>query len=361
VGACRARIGSGPQLTVSGEADRRRALEGADVVLNQVRIGGYAARAFDESFPWQAGIPGEETMGPGGFANAVRTVPALRATWRDIAEVAPGALVINLTNPAGIVQAAALAEHPELDVVSVCDSPMPILDRIVERLGRDPARVWARYLGMNHLGWYVPEPSDGPDLLDALADLAMGNDRLDVHLQEAIAAPYVRYYLHPDRILAVQQGKPTRAQSLQELEASLLAGYRADPGAELPRRGAVIWYRMAVLRYLDAWIHGTAEVPVMAGILNGGRIADLPPDVVVELPHVAHGPADLRPLEPAALPPLPAAMLRAHAAYESLAARALAPGADAEAKIRALAANPMVRDTDRAAALWHTIEAGPMG
>ena len=93
VGACRARIGSGPQLTVSGEADRRRALEGADVVLNQVRIGGYSARAFDESFPWQAGIPGEETMGPGGFANAVRTVPALRATRREI--------VGNLQSPDG--------------------------------------------------------------------------------------------------------------------------------------------------------------------------------------------------------------------------------------------------------------------
>jgi 6-phospho-beta-glucosidase len=359
--ACRARIGAGPSLTVSGETDRRRALAAADVVLNQVRIGGYAARAFDESFPWQAGIPGEETMGPGGFANAVRTVPALRSTWWDIAEVAPHSLVINLTNPAGIVQAAALAEHPELNVVSVCDSPMPILDRVTERLGRDRAGVWSRYLGMNHLGWWVPEDCDGPELLDELADLATGNDLLDVRLQGAIAAPYVRYYLHADRILAGQQGKPTRAQTLQQLEASLLAGYRADPGAELPRRGAVVWYRMAVLSYLDAWIHGTAEVPVLAGILNGTRLPSLPPEVVVELPHRAFGPADLRPMEPAMLPPLPAAMLQAHAAYESLAVRALAPGADAEAGVRALAANPMVADTDRAVALWKAIEAGPKG
>src|ERR1035437_6465413 len=278
VAACNARIGAGPPLYVSGETDRRRALDRADVVLNQVRVGGYAARAFDESFPWQAGIPGEETMGPGGFANAVRTVPALRPTWQDIAEVSPGALVINLTNPARVVQAAALAEHPELHVVSVCDAPMPILDRIAERLSRDRGRVWARYLGMNHLGWYVPEPSDGPDLLDAVADLAVGNDPLDVRLQEAVAAPYVRYYLHPDRILAQQQGKQTRAQTLQQLEATLLAGYRADPAAELPRRGAIVWYRLAVLGYLDAWILGTAEVPVLAGGVDRGRVATLPPD-----------------------------------------------------------------------------------
>jgi 6-phospho-beta-glucosidase len=359
--ACRARIGAGPSLIVSSDTDRRRALEGADIVLNQVRIGGYAARAFDESFPWQAGIPGEETMGPGGFANAVRTVPALRSTWWDIREVAPGALVINLTNPAGIVQAAALADHPDLNIVSVCDSPMPVLDRITERLGRDRPGVWARYLGMNHLGWWVPDDCDGPEVLDAVADLATGNDALDVRLQGAIAAPYVRYYLHPDRILAGQQGKPTRAQTLQQMEAALLSGYRADPAADLPRRGAVVWYRMAVLSYLDAWIHGSAEVPVMAGVVNGTRFPQIPADVVVELPHRALGPGDLQPMEPTALPPLAAAILQAHAAYESLAVRALAPGAGEEAAIRALAANPMVIDTDQAVALWRAIQAGPKG
>jgi 6-phospho-beta-glucosidase len=367
VAACRARVPTGrapeagPRLVVSGEPDRRRALEGAEVVLNQVRIGGYAARAFDESFPWQQGIPGEETMGPGGFANAVRTVPALRQTWLDVAEVAPGALVINLTNPAGIVQAAALAEHPELRVVSVCDAPMPILDRIAGRLGRERDRVWARYLGMNHLGWYVPEVSDGATTLDALADLAPGNDLLDVRLQGALPQPYVRYYVHPDRLLAAQLGRQTRAQALQQLEATLLSGYRADPAAQLPRRGAIVWYRPAVLGYLDAWLHGTSDVPVLAGVRNGSLVPGLPPDVVVELPHRAHGPRDLRPIEPARLPPLPEALLQAHAAYESLAVEALAPAANEEAKLRALVSNPMVRDADRAVALWRAIETGPTG
>lgn len=359
--ACRARIGDGPPLSVSGQTDRRQALQGADFVLNQVRIGGYAARAFDESFPWQAGIPGEETMGPGGFANAIRTVPALRATWQDIADESPGALVINLTNPAGIVQAAALAEHPQLRVVSVCDAPMPILDRIAERLGRGRSRVWTRYFGMNHLGWYVPETSDGPDMLDVVADLATGHDLLDVRLQQAIGAPYVRYYVHPDRILAQQQGKQTRAQALQHLEATLLAGYRDNPAGEVPRRGAIAWYRLAVLALLDAWIHGTAEVPVLAGVLNGDRMPTLPPDVVVELPHLVHGPANLRPTQPVSLPPLPSAMLAAHATYESLAVQALAPGADDEARLRALVANPMVPDIDRAVALLRAIQESETG
>ena len=360
-GACRARIGAGPKLSVSSETDRRRALDGADFVLNQVRIGGYAARSFDESFPWQAGIPGEETMGPGGFANAIRTVPALRPTWHDIAEVSPDALVVNLTNPAGIIQAAALAEYPQLRVVSVCDSPMPLLEKVAEQLGRDRSRVRARYFGMNHLGWYVPEPADSPGQLDALADLATGHDPIDVRLLQAVGAPYVRYYIHPDRILAQQQGKETRAQALLQLEAQLLAGYRENPSGEVPRRGAVVWYRMAVLALLDAWIHGTAEVPVLAGVLNGDRIPALPANVVVELPHQVSGPADLRPMQPVALPPMPAALLAAHATYESLAVTAVAPGGDGEARLRALAANPMVPDVDRAVVLLKAIDAGPKG
>jgi 6-phospho-beta-glucosidase len=359
--ACRARTGQGPPLEVTGETDRRRALAGADVVLNQVRIGGYAARAFDESFPWPMGIPGEETMGPGGFANAVRTVPALRATWRDITDLAPTALVINLTNPAGIVQAAALEEYPDLRIVSVCDSPMPVLDQIGERLGRDRQRVWPRYLGMNHLGWWVPEPADGPEVLEAAADLAVGNDPLDVRLQEAVPMPYVRYYLHADRILVQQQGRKTRAQLLMDLESTLLAGYREDPAADLPRRGAYVWYRMAVVAFLDAWVNGTSEALILAGVRNGGRVPSLPPDVVIELPHRTHGPGDIRPLAPVDLPPLPLHLLQAHATYESLAVKSLAPGADDGAKLRALVANPMVRDVDRAVALWQAMRSAPSG
>jgi 6-phospho-beta-glucosidase len=355
---CRALIGKGPYLAVSSQSDRRHALEGADVVLNQVRIGGYAARAFDESFPWQVGLPGEETMGPGGFANAIRTVPALRPIWDDVVAKAPGALVINLTNPAGIVQAAALAEYPDLRVVSVCDSPMPMLERIAERLNRSRDQVWSRYVGMNHLGWYVPESSDGPGILEALADLAVGNDPVDVGLQEAVPSPYVRYYLHPDRILADQRGKPTRARHLQDLEAQFLAAYRTKSGAGHAQRGAIIWYRMAVLGLLDAWIHGASDVPVLAGVRNGRRVPELPPDVVLELPHRAFGPGDLRPADPVPLPPLPLALLQAHASYESLTVRALVSGGDGEGTLRALLANPMVRNADQAAELWNLIEAG---
>ena len=82
---------------------------------------------------------------------------------------------------------------------------------------------------------------------------------------------------------------------------------------------------------------------------------------MVELAHQVIGPADLRPMAPVALPPIPAALLAAHATYESLAVTALGPDADADARLRALAANPMVPDIDRAILLLKAIDAGPRG
>ena len=311
-GACRSRLAEGRatadgglSVEVSTSTHRRAALEDADIVLNQVRVGGLAARAFDESFPWSYGLPGEETMGPGGFANALRTLPTLRYAWRDVAEVAPDALVINLTNPAGMVLQAAHREFG-LQIVSVCDSPVTHTGAIAARLDRPTAHVVARYVGMNHVGWYVPETFDE---LDRLTDLAVGLDAEAVAVHEALGAPYVRYYVCPDRILAVQRSAETRAQALMRIEAEMLTGFASgDPHTR--RRGAA-WYGLAVVPFLDAWLNGRDE-PLIIGTINGGRVQGVPTEAMVEVPVRLPGPGQLASPGlagcegPVALPPLPA-------------------------------------------------------
>lgn len=350
---CRARLAAGGRpVLVEAEPDLGRALDGADVVLNQVRVGGLAARVFDESFPRAFGLPGEETVGPGGFANALRTVPALRATWDAVASIAPGALVVDLTNPAGIVCQAALREFP-LRIVEVCDSPVTFTGAIAARLGRPAARVARRYVGTNHCGWYVPED---PDELDRLADLVTGMDPSVARLHGALPAPYVRYYAQPDRQLAGQRGKATRAEQLLTLDADLLAGYAAAPGAVTVRRGA-LWYGAAVLPVIDALEHGTDETLVL-GVPNDGRVRGVPDATIVEVPHVAPRPGELTALPAADLPPLPGLLLAEVGTYEALTVDSLSPGAPPEARLRALVANPLVHDVDQAAAILAAIDAG---
>ena len=83
------------------------------------------------------GVLGQETVGAGGLASAARTVPVADAIARRIAELAPDAWVISMTNPAGIVtevMAAVLGPR----VIGVCDSPVGLIRRACAAAGVDP-------------------------------------------------------------------------------------------------------------------------------------------------------------------------------------------------------------------------------
>ncbi|HEX6933414.1 MAG TPA: hypothetical protein VF162_14810 [Streptosporangiaceae bacterium] len=343
----------GVAVSVTAAADRIAALAAADVVLNQIRPGGLEQRSADESFPHEFGLPGEETLGPGGFASAIRSVAALRPVWADVAACCPGALLINLTNPAGIVTQAARQEFG-IDVIAVCDSPLNLLASVAARLGTsDAAALRLRYAGMNHVGWYVPaEPAE----FEQLDGLMPGVDRALPRLYGALPGPYLRYYAQPDRMLAAQRGRPTRADQLRELARSTLETFgRGEIPAAWQRPAP--WYSLAVVPLIDAWLTGSGD-PLILGLPNLGRIAWLPDDVIVEGPAIVAGRGHARPLPVARLPDLPRGILARHASYERLAATTLAAGQPAASDlVRILLANPMVASLDQARALADAIAA----
>lgn len=348
-GACQQRADElNVPVAVRAEPDLARALDGSDAVLNQVRIGGLEARSLDESFPRRFGIPGEETLGPGGFACAIRTVGALRPLWANVARYAADALIINLTNPAGIVQQAARAEFG-VSVVTVCDSPLSLLEAVAQRLGQPPSDVRSRYVGMNHVGWYVP--ADGE--LDRLNGLVSGLDPSVPAVHEALPTAYMRFYAHPDRLLTAQQDRPTRADELLRLRSETLSTYQQGKLPETWDRAAP-WYSLAVVPLLDAWFNGSDQT-LIVGLPNADRIGWLPPDVIVEGPARAEHPGRIEPQAVADLPDLPRGLLAGHAAFERLTVRALAGNPSADDLTRALLANPMVATLDQARALMGAI------
>jgi 6-phospho-beta-glucosidase len=341
---------AGPRLAVSVETDRRAALEDADAVLNQVRVGGLDARVFDETFPHEFGLPGEETMGPGGFANAMRTIPYLASTWKDIDEVAPDCLVVNLTNPAGIVHQALSASWPGLSVVTVCDAPEAFARRIAAALDLPLERVLERYIGMNHVGFYVPAD---PAQLPLLTPLASGFSPAVVEAFGALPTPYVRYYLEPGAQLEAQRSRMPRAQELKSIDAALLAAYSAGPDAERRKRGAV-WYDLVVTTILDGWLHGS-DRPWIVGAPNEGRVPGAPATTMIEIPHRFAAGA-LEPLPVPDLPPLVDLWLTRHGAYEKLASEAISAGGPRHALLAAMAANPIVVSFAQADGLLAAIE-----
>jgi 6-phospho-beta-glucosidase len=342
----------GLRTTVTAQPDRGAALVGANVVLNQIRPGGLEQRSADESFPHEFGLPGEETLGPGGFASAIRSVATLRPIWADISRWCTDALLINLTNPAGIVTQAARQEFG-LNVVAVCDSPLDLLAHVATRLGHPSpgTALRYRYVGMNHVGWYVPPSVAELEQLEGM--VRVFDPRLPM-LHGALPSPYMRYYAHPNRMLAAQRGRPTRADQLRALAEATLATFSRGEMPTAWRRPAP-WYSLAVVPLIDSWLTGTGSTLIL-GLPNRGRLRWLPADVIVEGPATVpvRGRAEALPV--AELPDLPRGILARHAAYERLAATTLAAGPPADGDmVKILLANPMVTSLDQARALTGAI------
>lgn len=359
---CARMVGAGDQLTVRWTTDLASALDGADVVLVQVRVGGYRARAFDETFPHEVGLPGEETMGPGGFANSLRTVPVVVGLGQAIQQHAPRAWVLNLTNPSSVIQ-LALQRTTALRVIGVCDSPVAMREGVAGIVGVDSDRVQVEYVGMHHFGWITRAWHGGrevmPEVLRRVEELRWISVPRDlVRAIGAVPHPYLNYVLAPQAMYQRQQGKRPRAEELASLEDELLGEYRAwlagddrEPPAGLTRRRAV-WYSKIIAPVIRDLLAGVAATHVL-NVPNHGTIPWLPDDAVVEVTAML-GSAGLRPLSPGDVPSDVVALTQHNCAYESLLVDAILEESREKAW-RAMALNLLVRDASQAKALLDRI------
>ncbi|MGB6978011.1 MAG: hypothetical protein WBD66_02315 [Candidatus Acidiferrales bacterium] len=142
----------GLRARLTAYSSPERALEGADYVITSIRVGGIDARVKDEAIALAHGLVGQETVGAGGFACAMRNLNAMLEYAHLIERVAPRATVINFTNPVGIIS-QGLLNHTGVDVIGVCDTPLETFEAIAHALNRSPFGLRFDYLGLNHLGW----------------------------------------------------------------------------------------------------------------------------------------------------------------------------------------------------------------
>ncbi|MDX6543728.1 MAG: 6-phospho-beta-glucosidase [Gaiellaceae bacterium] len=333
--ACEAVLGP-----VERHSDLAAALRGADLVLNQVRVGGLEARRFDETFPRELGLVAEETLGAGGFANARRTIPVVLELARAVERHAPQATLVNLTNPASLVH-QALVRETRVRAISVCDVPVTLERSVYELAGARPGTLRVDYYGTNHIGWVTAACDErGHDRLpDVLARLGNGDRASGV-----LPGPYLRYLYEPERFAAAN-GK-TRAAELLDVEAEMLAEYAAlSEGAgpedveRVVSRRAPHWYEEIVVPVLVGCVSPERR-RVVVQTANGDLDPALPPAQTVELP-VELSRAGLTPERPAPLPRDCRALLEENAAYEGLAVEAIVED-DRDKARRALALNPLV-------------------
>jgi 6-phospho-beta-glucosidase len=351
-GRIMAKAGWAGRLELTG--DRDRALEGANFVVVQLRVGQQPARLVDETLPLEFDCIGQETTGAGGFAKALRTVPVVLDLAEQTAERgAPGAWFVDFTNPVGIVS-QALLDHGHR-AVGLCNVAIGFQRRFARQYGVEPERVQLEHVGLNHLTWERAVLVDGrdrlPELLEERADELAQDVELPVELVRllgTIPSYYLRYYYRTDEVLAEQRSSVSRAQEVMEIERRLLEMYR-DPSVDtkpklLEERGGAFYSEAAA--QLCASLHdGTGDEQVV-DIRNDGALPGLPDDAVVEIPATI----DRDGAHPHALAPLAPEMLglvQQIKAYERLTVEAAISGSR-DVAMKALLANPLVRDHGRA-------------
>jgi 6-phospho-beta-glucosidase len=165
----------GLRARLTTEIDLQRVLEGADFVITSIRVGGIEARVKDETIALAHGLVGQETVGAGGFACAMRNLAVMLDYAGLIERVAPQATVINFTNPVGIISQGIL-NHSGVRILGVCDTPLETFESIAKALGQNPFALRFGYFGLNHLGWVrsvrdgqgtelIPEILASPELI----------------------------------------------------------------------------------------------------------------------------------------------------------------------------------------------------
>jgi 6-phospho-beta-glucosidase len=334
------------RLELTMELDR--ALDGADFVLVQIRVGGQNARLSDETVPLACGCIGQETTGAGGLGKALRTVPVVLGIAERTRELAAAdAWLVDFTNPVGIVTRALLdAGHR---TVGLCNVAIGFQRRFARELGVEPERVLVDQVGLNHLTWVRAVRVDDRDVLPEL--LAEHGDEVaaDVGLPRrlleelgAIPSYYLHYFYLHDRVLAEQRVGVPRAQTVAEIERELLELYR-DPAlnekpALLERRGGA-FYSEAAIGLVRSLAAGSGEIHVV-DVANRGTLTGLADDDVVEVP--AYVSADgAEPLPQSPLAPELLGLVQHVAAYERLAVAAATSG-DMTLVRKALLTHPLV-------------------
>ena len=340
-----ARTGHPARLVTTTSLDD--AVDGAAAVLVQLRVGGQQVRLTDETLPGQFGLIGQETTGPGGFAKALRTVPVVL----DIASVvtkraAPGAWIVDFTNPVGIVTRALLDDGHR--ALGLCNVAIGLQRRLASRLGVEPERVRLDHAGLNHLSWVRRVLVDGVDRLpELLADpIDVGSPAELMRTLGAIPSYYLRYYYSTNEVL--REGGARRAEQVMEIEQQLLAMY-ADPALDrkpalLDERGGA-YYSEAAAALVTSLLTGDGALHYV-DLGNSGTITGLPDEAVVEvLATVDRSGAHAEPVAP--LAPELLGLVQAVTAYEVLTIEAARSG-DRSTALRALVAHPLVRQ-------WETV------
>lgn len=340
--------------------NRREALENADFVTTQFRVGLLEARAKDERIPLKYGVLGQETNGPGGLFKGLRTIPVILSICREMETLCPDAWLINFTNPAGMVTEAVLRYSNIRKVVGLCNVPIGMEMGAAKLLNVEHSRIRIDFAGLNHMVYGLDVYLDGVSVKQKVIDLITQPEQ-SVTMQNIVAlgwepeflkalnvfpCPYHQYYYKTREMVEKEMKNAetagTRAEVVKKLEDELFELYQNEELAikppQLEKRGGA-YYSDAAVRLIHSIYTDKRDIQPV-NTMNNGAIASLPHDSAIEISSVItkDGP------KPIAIGDLPIAvrgLVQQIKSFERVAAEAAVTGNYSTALL-AMTINPLV-------------------
>ncbi|HEM8660182.1 TPA: glycoside hydrolase [Klebsiella aerogenes] len=379
-----------PDIHFTTTSDPAAALQGTHYVITTLRVGGDESRIRDERIALEHNTLGQETTGAGGFAMAMRSIPAILRYCRLIEEHADkDAILFNFTNPSGLVTEAIIKSGFKRRVYGICDAPSELIRELPEILGCDPHDLSVECYGLNHFSWFTHFTVRGeevtaqlvanPDLYRKTA-MQYFSPELVKLCDNQLLNEYLYYYYYREVALrAIQQAPETRGEQIARINHDMrqeLSGVdvKADPQAaftiwmkhylrrensymqnesqqekfhtrepltlrqfiEEPDTGG---YAGVALDILEA-VNSTTTKRIVVSLQNNGTLDFLRPDDVIEI-SCDLSKEGLKPVTPVNVPTAQKNMIASVKEYERLAVAAILQQNKSLA-LQALMAHPLV-------------------
>jgi alpha-galactosidase len=345
--------------------DRRTALVGADFVILSIAIDRIAMWQQDFGVPKKHGIDHVlgENGGPGAVFHTLRNIPIVLDICRDVEELCPDALLINFTNPESRI-CLAISRYTKVKAIGLCHQIHEGV-RIVSRiLDRDPATLRVRACGLNHFSWFT-DLRDAADGTDLYPELRRRMETFDPSFEKLSRFMDHRFGLFPmagDEHLGEYLPFAHEMTSTKGADFAASPAYRAattkriedvgDPTVPL-EEGLLKPSGETAFRIIRSISTNRAETLDSVNLRNGGCIANLPPEAIVEVPALV-GADGVHGLQMGALPPAIAALCLQQYQVQSLVVDAAVTG-DRDKVLQALLVDPCVPSAAAAVGIFEEL------
>jgi alpha-galactosidase len=329
---------SGAGATVVSSIDRLTAIEGADYVVNAIQVGGYRATRLDFDIPAKYGIRQTiaDTIGIGGIFRGLRTIPVLTQIGEDLAKVAPGAYLLNYSNPMAMLPWAVYAGSPFGRVVGLCHSVRDTHRLLAELIGFPVSEINFVTAGFNHQAFVLKFAHQGENLYPRLRDVVESDPELQRRVRVEIfrrfgyfptessehSAEYVPWFMGHDQEIdrfriPVGEYLERCERNINEYETTLQA-LQSDTSLELEPTSEM------ASEFIHA--HQTGQpAELYVNVRNSGLISNLPDECCVEVPAVVDADG-VHPQAVGSLPPQLAALNRTFLNVVELTIKAVLEG-----------------------------------